>query len=130
CSAACKIEPGFMCKQPELGDKMVVPAVYRDFHPRMPTDFEPSATGRMMALTGMVKTDLDTDGKPVYVGNVANSYVTSAATFAEWYRDTSGVNHTTSGKLALCSNGKGAYVTRYGPNCAQWIVTMPAYYCG
>jgi fibro-slime domain-containing protein len=130
CSSACKIEPGFMCKQPELGDTMLVPAAYRDFRAKMPTDFEPGATGRTMALTGMVKTDLDADGKPVYTGNVANSYVSSATTFAEWYRDTAGVNHTTAGKLKLCSNGKGAYVNRYGANCEQWIVTMPAYYCG
>ena len=25
-----------MCKQPALGDKMVVPAVYRDFRAKMP----------------------------------------------------------------------------------------------
>ena len=72
CTAACKIEPGFMCKQPALGDKMVVPAVYRDFRAKMPADFEPSASGRMTAVTGMVQTMLDMDGKPVYV-NVANS---------------------------------------------------------
>jgi fibro-slime domain-containing protein len=130
CSAACKIEPGFMCKQPELGDRMQVPAVYRDFRARMPTDFEPSATGRMTALTGIVRPELDADGKPVYVGNVANSYIASATTFAQWYRDTAGVNHTTAGSLTLWSNGRGAYVNRYGANGEQWIVTAPAYYCG
>ena len=131
CSASCKIEPGFMCKQPALGDTMLVPAAYRDFRAKMPTDFEPgNAMDRHNALTGMVMPNLDADGKPAYVGNVANSLVTSAATFAEWYRDTTGVNHTTAGKLKLCSNGKGAYVNRYGPNCEQWIVTAPAYYCG
>jgi fibro-slime domain-containing protein len=130
CSSTCKIEPGFMCKQPALGDVMMVPAAYRDFRAHMPTDFEPSATGRMMALPGMVMANLDADGKPVYVGNVANSYVASATTFAEWYRDTASVNHTTAGKIKLCANGNGGYVNRYGPNCEQWIVTAPAYYCG
>ena len=130
CTSACKIEPGFMCKQPELGDKMVVPAAYRDFRAKKPAEFEPGATGRTMALTGIVKPDLDADGKPVYTGNVANSYITSATTFAQWYRDTSGVNHTTAGTLTLWSNGKGAYVNRYGANGEQWIVTAPAYYCG
>ena len=43
-----------MCKQPALGDKMVVPAVFRDFRAKMPADFEPSASGRMTAVTGMV----------------------------------------------------------------------------
>jgi fibro-slime domain-containing protein len=109
---------------------MVVPAVYRDFRAKTPAEFEPGATGRTMALTGIVKPDLDADGKPVYSGNVANSYITSATTFATWYRATSGVNHTTAGKLTLWSNGKGAYVNRYGANGEQWIVTATAYYCG
>jgi fibro-slime domain-containing protein len=132
CSATCKIEPGFMCKQPALGDTMVVPAVYRDFRAKTPNaDFEPSGvTGRMMALPGMVKTDLDAEGKPVYVNNVASSYVTSVASFGQWYRDTPNVNHTTAGKLKLCSNGKGAYVNRYGANCEQWIISQFANYCG
>jgi fibro-slime domain-containing protein len=129
CTAACKIEPGFMCMQPALGDRMVVPAVYRDFRSRMPTDFEPSATGRMAALTGMVQAMLDAEGKPVYV-NVADSLVASATTFSQWYRDTPNVNHTTAGTLTLWSNGQGQYVNRYGPNGEQWIVTAPAYYCG
>jgi len=129
CSAACKIEPGYMCKQPEIGNKMVVPAVFRDFRARMPTDFEPSASGRMAAITGMVQAMLDTDGKPIYV-NVADSLVASATTFSQWYRDTPGVNHTTAGSVTLYSNGKGAYVNRWGPNGEQWIVTAPAYYCG
>jgi hypothetical protein len=94
----------------------------------MPTDFEPSATGRMSALTGMVQPMLDTDGKPVYV-NVADSLVASATTFSQWYRDTPSVNHTTAGTLTLWSNGQ-QYVNRYGPNGEQWIVTAQAYYCG
>ena len=115
CSAACKIEPGFMCKQPELGDKMVVPAVYRDFRAKTPDRLRAERDGADDGAhrDGASRT-LDTDGKPVYVGNVANSYVTSATTFAQWYRDTPGVNHTTAGKLTLWSNGKGAYVNRYG----------------
>jgi fibro-slime domain-containing protein len=130
CSADCKIEPGFTCTQPPLGDKMLVPALYRDFRAKMPADFEPGATGRTMALTGIVKTTLDSDGKPVYTGNVTNSYITSTTTFAEWYRDTPGVNHSTAGKITLWSNGKGAYVNRYGANGEQWQVTTTAYYCG
>ena len=56
--------------------------------------------------------------------------IASPATFAEWYRDTPSVNHTTAGKLTLWSNGKGAYVNRYGANGEPWPVTIPAYYCG
>ena len=40
------------------------------------------------------KPTLDADGKPVYTGHRRRAYVTSAATFAQWYRDTPGVNHT------------------------------------
>ena len=130
CTADCKIEPGFECHQPALGDKMLVPIIYRDFRAHMPADFEPGAPGRMTALPGIVKPDLDAAGKPVYTGAVAGSLITSAATFAQWYRDTPGLNHTTTSKLALWSNGKGAYVNRYGANGEAWPLTIPAYYCG
>lgn len=130
CSADCKVEPGFGCQQPMLGDKILVPVIYRDFRAKNPADFQPGATGRTTALTGLVKPDLDAEGKPVYAGAIANSYITSAATFAEWYRDTPGVNHATAAKLTLWNNGKGAYVNRYGANGEPWPVTVPAYYCG
>ena len=130
CSADCKVEPGYACKQPDLGDKILVPVVYRDFRAKNPTDFQPGATGRTTALLGMVKPDLDADGKPVYTGAIVNSYIASAATFAQWYRDTPTVNHTTPSKLTLWNNGKGAYVNRYGANGETWPVTLPAYYCG
>lgn len=130
CSSTCQIEAGYTCKQPPLGDRMFVPVIYRDFRAKMPADFQPGAMGRTMPLLGIAKPDLDTDGKPVYTGAVANSYITSAATFAEWYRDTPGVNHTTTSKLTLWSNGKGAYVNRYGAMGEAWPVTLPVYYCG
>jgi cysteine-rich repeat protein len=31
CSSTCKVEQGYQCKQPPLGDSMLVPVVYRDF---------------------------------------------------------------------------------------------------
>src|SRR6185369_8271788 len=129
CSATCMIEPGFMCQQPPLGDKMMVPVVYRDFKKQNPADFEAGVTGQSMALTGMVQTMLDGMGKPVYTGIGGNAH-TSTATFMQWYRDVAGVNHTTPSKMALWNNGKGAYVNRWGPNGEQWPVTAMAYYCG
>jgi fibro-slime domain-containing protein len=133
CSSDCKIEPGFTCVQPMLGDKMVVPALYRDFRAKMPADFEPGATGLTKVITGLVQSMLDADGKPVLSSTAtsnATAHITSATTFAEWYHDTPGVNHSTAGKLTLWSNGKGAYVNRYGANGEQWPVTVNAYYCG
>jgi fibro-slime domain-containing protein len=129
CSAGCKIEPGYTCAQPPLGDRITVPALFRDFRFHNPTDFEPGASGRDGALVGMVETSLDADGKPVFTG-IADSLVASAATFAEWYRDVAGTNHATVGKLTLWNNGKGAYVNRYGPNGERWQETTVAEWCG
>jgi fibro-slime domain-containing protein len=131
CSADCKIEPGFTCIQPMLGDQMKVPALYRDFRAKMPADFEPGASGLTAVITGLVKTTLDADGKPVFSGTApANAHITSATTFSEWYHDTPGVNHSTAGTLTLWSDGTGTYVNRYGANGEQWPATVTAYYCG
>jgi fibro-slime domain-containing protein len=128
CSARCTIEPGYQCSPGVAGDKMLIPMVYRDFRAHNPTDFEPGVSGRMTALTGMVQPDLDASGKPVFTG-IAGA-TTTAATFAEWYRDTPGVNHTTAGKLPLFGNGAGKYANRYGQNGEQWQTTMMAFFCG
>jgi fibro-slime domain-containing protein len=128
CSAHCKIEAGFECPQGAPGDKVLMPIVYRDFRAHNPADFEPAATGQTAARVGMVQSDLDADGKPVFTG-ITGAY-TTAATFAEWYRDTPGVNHTTAGKLPLFGNGAGTYANRYGPNGEQWQTTMTAFFCG
>ena len=82
----------------------------------------------MTALTGMVQPDLDANGKPVFTG-ITGAY-TTAATFAEWYRDTPGVNHTTVGRLPLFSDGGGNYANRYGPNGERWATTTMVYFCG
>ena len=76
----------------------------------------------MTALTGMVQADLDANGKPVFTG-ITGAY-TTAGTFAEWYRDTPGVNHTTVGRLPLFGDGGGNYANRYGPNGERWATTM------
>lgn len=129
CSSDCAPEPGFECQQPELGDTMVVPIVLRDFRYGTPHDFEPGATGRSEAVTGMVESELDEDGKPVYSG-IDNSLVESEQSFASWYRDVDGVNSTTASKLTLWNNGEGAYVNRYGADGEQFQKTKTAYYCG
>jgi fibro-slime domain-containing protein len=122
CSKDCKVEAGWTCKQPELGDKMVVPAIFRDFKMHHPSDFEPDDdTGCSGTCAGMVKDDLDTDGKPVFTGVTTQGVdVESADTFKQWYRSTSGVNHANASKLALWKVASGAYVNRYGANGEQW----------
>ena len=131
CSKDCKAEPGWTCRQPELGDKMLVPAVYRDFKYHSPSDFQAQVTGSSAATPGIVNDTLDKDGKPVYSGLQGNAVkVESTTTFSQWYRDTQGVNHATAAKMGLYADGKGAYVNRYGADGAQWNVTETAYYCG
>jgi len=130
CTKDCKVEPGWTCAQPPLGDKMLVPALYHDFRYHNPVDFEPGVTGSATASLGMVKDDLDADGKPVFTGITGGAIgPVTVASFAKWYRDDP-LNHATSGKLTLWDNGKGGYVNRRDPNGAPWYNTKPAYYCG
>lgn len=130
CSPTCEVEIGWTCSQPPLGDRMQVPAVYRDFRYRNPSDFEAGVTGSEAASTGMVENSLDSEGKPVYTGKTGSAiHVESAATFKKWYRDDSS-NHATPGVMTLWNNGKGAYVNRYGPKGEQWNVTETAHFCG
>jgi fibro-slime domain-containing protein len=144
CSSECKKESGWTCTQPELGDKMMVPVIYRDFRysgkagtsGTDQNDFENGVTGQTKASTGMVKADLDADGKPEYA-NPANPggavHVQSADSFKTWFRtqpDSAKINHQTATKLGLWKNTDGAYVNRYGANGEQWPVTKMVYWCG
>ena len=134
CAADCKtVESGFTCKQPALGDYIDVPVVYRDFLTQH-VDFEPGATGQNNPVTGLLGplgTMLDaTTGKPVFVGTAGQGYITSAASFKDWYTDVPGVNHSTPSTLRLCKNSAGNYVNRWGANCEQWPITKKAYFCG
>ena len=131
CSPDCKIEHGFKCSQPDIGDKMMVPAIYRDFRYHNPKDFEPGDPHSEKVTPGIVKADLDANGKPVYTGVTGSAVlIENADSFAKWYTNVDGVNHATTGKLALWNNGKGAYVNRYKDDGTQWYNTEPAYYCG
>jgi fibro-slime domain-containing protein len=131
CSKDCKVEAGWTCTQPELGDKMMVPVIYRDFRYHNPVDFEPGVSGSYVPILGMVNSTLDaTTGKPVYSGLGGNAHVASADTFSQWYKDVAGVNHTTPTTITLWNDGQGAYVNRYGPNGERWNTTAIAYFCG
>jgi fibro-slime domain-containing protein len=121
CSSECKVESGWDCKQPALGDKMLVPVIYRDFRAKNPSDFESDLEGGDGAVSGIVEDTLDKDGKPVFTGSTSKGVaIESKATFATWYRATDKVNHATASKLALWNNNKGSYVNRYGANGEQW----------
>ena len=47
--------------------------------------------------------------------------ISSAANFAQWYRNVASVNHATPTTMTLWNNGMGAYVNRWGPNGEQWV---------
>src|SRR6187402_1500511 len=72
CSDKCEIEPGFDCKAAttELAT-LNVPIIYRDFRDHIDT-YKPHPnfhwTGIPGATLGMVKVNLDADGKPEYSG--------------------------------------------------------------
>ena len=131
CSKDCKVEQGYTCAQAAIDKKMMVPMVARDFKYHNPTEFEFKVSGVSAASKGMVENLLDANGKPVYTGLQGPAIgVTSKATFATWYTDTPGTNHTTVSKLALWNNGSGAYVNRWGANGEPYYATEKAYYCG
>ncbi len=132
CSHECKVETdqGFTCKdvttacvQDAQGNcALRVPAIFRDFKGRNESgghpDFEQGGTNKL-TITGLVKKDLDADGKPVYAGGTNAALIQSVDSFAQWYR-TSGVNKELVGEIVLWDNGKGGFVNRFGPNGEQF----------
>ncbi|WP_437996181.1 DUF4215 domain-containing protein [Sorangium sp. So ce185] len=130
CSAACTMEPGYECAVPQPSGSMAVPVVFRDFRAAHP-DFEPNGPGRSAPVFGMVANRLDAEKKPAYVA-AANSQVTSAQSFADWYHDVPGTNSTTVTTLTLWDIGDGRFVNRWGEDGAPWTLLSPesAHYCG
>lgn len=130
CAADCTVEPGYECAVPQPSGSMDVPVVYRDFRASHP-DFQPNGPGRSAPVFGMVANRLDAEKKPTYV-DVANSLVTSAQSFADWYHDVPGTNSTTVATMTLWDTGDGLFVNRWGAEGEQWTLLSPesAHYCG
>jgi fibro-slime domain-containing protein len=83
-------------------------AIIRDFSEGHP-DFE-DFTGTM-AYTGLVLPTLGGDGRPQHDASYAGPpMITSAATFAQWYDDLLGENHTFEVPLVLTDEGAGELV--------------------
>lgn len=83
-------------------------AIIRDFSQAHP-DFE-TFTGTM-AHPGLVSPVLGMDGRPQYDPAYAGTpMITSALTFAQWYEDLPGVNHTFEVPLTLTDEGTGELV--------------------
>jgi fibro-slime domain-containing protein len=77
----------------------------------------------------MVESQLDADGKPVYV-TTAKSYVASKDSFAQWYRNVAGTNHPNGSHLTLWFSGDDTYVNRWGENGERYQKTARAPFCG
>ena len=91
CSDQCKIEPGFTCAAATTDVATLnVPIVYRDFRDHADTYHgHPNFhwPGLATATLGIAMVNLDTDGKPQYLG-AGNLHVDSQDDFQSWYRDT------------------------------------------
>jgi fibro-slime domain-containing protein len=93
---------------------LVVPVTFRDF-PASHPDFDLLGTcGGDTPVLGAVADTLDAEGKPTIGPNADEACISSAESFAEWYRDEGNV--VVQGELVLYDNGNGGYVNRFRPN--------------
>src|SRR6478752_6458860 len=132
CSSKCTKETGFTCQQMAQCEKvdgkciLRVPAIFRDFAGTAPDFNRPVYPDTTCGITeaippkapnpivpGIAKDLLDADGRPVLGTAPANACITSAQSFASWFRDGTGVVKVT-GNLVLFDNGNGGYVNRFG----------------
>ena len=132
CSSSCEVEIGFDCED-EAGnerEELVLSVRYRDFNSfpletatRYP-DFEAAWAGSDVT-EGLVKAELDPEGKPELTGRCSTEdaasiddvvqcpygqMFSSAANFASFFRDTPSVNLPVSATLLLTRDADGAYV--------------------
>jgi fibro-slime domain-containing protein len=125
CSSLCVREAGFECAQRPFcppgsaGCVLTVPVVYRDF-----TNAHPDFRCGGGTPRPVVAAALDGQGKPVLVSGNPGC-IESAASFAEWYRDSS-FGRPFASTLTLFDDGTGRYVNRFGPNGERWVNTAGA----
>jgi fibro-slime domain-containing protein len=83
-------------------------ATVRDFQPSTHADFEMPIDSDF-AYPGLVRPMLGGDGKPVYMPAGATLHTNGPTQFAQWYRDTPGVNMTFTKRLALTESTPGRF---------------------
>ena len=83
-------------------------ATIRDFTPTTHADFEP-LTDSDFAYPGLVRAMLGGDGKPVYAPSGPTPHTAGPTQFAQWYRDTPGINQAFTVTLALTETSPGRY---------------------
>jgi fibro-slime domain-containing protein len=87
-------------------DCHALPMTLRDFSPSTHPDFEPPSDSDF-AYPGLVEDELGGDGKPVYAHPGATPHTAGPAEFAQWYRDTPGINQTFEQSLPLTEVAPG-----------------------
>jgi len=102
-------------------------ATFRDFSADHP-DFELGVSGQTEATLGLVASSLGTDGVPELAR--AGASISSADSFAQWYRDVAEVNATIPGSLTLFEDGDGGYVNRWGADGERWAAFSNLTWCG
>jgi fibro-slime domain-containing protein len=153
CSPTCVPEEGYECNNDAPCSRRMgidptteamadicaidVPVTFRDFaantaaggHP----DFSPGFN-TPGALQGLVRPELDAEGKPVLVAASTAAFLHGAADFAKWYRNGAAGSTPIPSTITLWDKGGAAgdgtagYVNRWGVNGEQW--KAPAMYTG
>lgn len=94
---------------PVIDECLTLQVTARDFSPSTHPDFEPVSDSDL-AYPGLVQPTLGPDGKPVYAHAGATPHTAGPAQFAQWYRDTPGVNQTFAVTLPLTEASPGRFV--------------------
>src|SRR5690242_1967862 len=113
-AAASAVLACWLCSSATFAATLTLTGTVRDFafadggllglsrHP----DFEATVGG---LNTGMVAGALDAQGKPVYVGAGGYGSVASASQFAQWYRNTPGINAAKPLSIILSESSPGIF---------------------
>jgi fibro-slime domain-containing protein len=159
CSSTCMLEAGFTCttQTTTIPAQLNLAVTFRDFISKpinggvRHEDFESNVYGMADTSTpGLALPQLDTEGKPVLAGPCSQiqpaTYTNAAicpwqeqmstqAKFAQWYRDTPGVNIPLHTSLLMAQQPGGSYVFDSAAMGAQfglfpldgkgWTVSMP-----
>jgi fibro-slime domain-containing protein len=90
------------------GDCRALVATIRDFTPSTHVDFEPPSDSDY-SYPGLVNAMLGSDDKPVYAPSGSTPHTAGPAQFAQWYRDTAGINQPFTVTLALTESSPGHF---------------------
>lgn len=94
---------------PFTDDCHALPMTLRDFSPSTHPDFEPLSDSDF-AYPGLVESMLGGDDKPIYAHPGATPHTAGPVEFAQWYRDTDGINQAFESSLPLLEASPGRFV--------------------